>query len=110
MRDAVEKIHRAIDGINDPLTVRLLIARYALLAIERVARTSIKQNPRDQFLRLLVQRELDVVMAFLVHLGDLAEMFVQEFSRFQSGMGGKGKVGHEKVGGERAAKLRAQCQ
>jgi len=37
MRNAVEKIHRAIDRVDNPLAVGFLIARDAFLAVKRVA-------------------------------------------------------------------------
>jgi hypothetical protein len=37
MRDAVVVVHRAVDGIDDPLAVAVRITTHAFLPIERVA-------------------------------------------------------------------------
>src|SRR5690606_4121449 len=58
MGDAVEEIHRAVDGIDDPLAVAVGVAAEAFLAVEGVAGAGAEENVLDELLRLLVEGEL----------------------------------------------------
>ena len=51
MRDAVEEIHRAIDGIDDPLEGAGLVAGDAFLAIDGVIREVLQEQAGDELLR-----------------------------------------------------------
>ena len=96
VRNAIEKIHRAIDRVDDPLPVGVLVASDALLAVERVAGPRAEQDAGDQLLRFLVERQLDVVLRRLVDRGIAAEVLSQKFARGERGIGGKGEICHER--------------
>ena len=67
MGDAIEEIHRAIDGIDDPLSGGILVSGDSFLAIESVSGTSGEEDIGDEILGFFVERELDVVMQRLIH-------------------------------------------
>ena len=47
MRDAIKKINRSIERIDDPLMIALLIANDPLFAVKRVLRKTFEQHIRD---------------------------------------------------------------
>jgi hypothetical protein len=59
--DAVEEVHRAVDGIDDPMEGAGLIAGDAFLAVDGVIGKLIEDHAGDEFLGLDVELELDVV-------------------------------------------------
>lgn len=92
VRDAVEEIHRAIDGVDDPLAVGILVSGDAFLAIDRVVRATEEEDVGDEVLGFLVERELDVVVMSFIDSEGLAEMFAEEFSCFNGGLDGKVEI------------------
>lgn len=86
--DAVEEIHGTIDGIDDPVAVRILVSGNAFFAIERVIGTGGEQDVGDEVLGFLIECELDVVMMRFIDREGLSEMFAEEFSGFHRGAGG----------------------
>lgn len=90
--DAVEEIHCAIDGIDDPLAVGVLVSSDTFLAVERVGGATVEEDVGDEVLGFLVEREFDVVMMCFIDRERLAEMFAQEFSCFKSGLDGQVEI------------------
>ena len=82
MRDAVEEIHGAIDGIDDPVAVGVLVSSDAFLAIECIGGARGEEDAGDQILGFFVEREFDVVMMRFIDREGFAEMFAEEFSGF----------------------------
>ena len=78
MRDRVEVIHGAVDGIDDPLELARLIAGEAFLAIDRVIGKGGEQTRGDQLLRAHVEVELDVVRLEGIDVERPAEVAAQE--------------------------------
>ena len=95
MWNSIEKIYGAIDGIDDPLTVGILISCDALLAVKRVARTGTEQDSGDEVLGLLIECQFDVVIRGFINLHVSAEVQAKEFSRFEGGVGGEFEIGHD---------------
>ena len=87
--DAVEEIDGAIDGIDDPMAVGVLISGYTFLAIERVGGAGSEEDVGDEVLGFLVEREFDIVVMRFIDREGFAEMFAEEFSGFQSGFDGQ---------------------
>ena len=96
MGDAVEVVHGAVDRVDDPLPFGGLVAGDSFLAVERVSRAGVEKDAGDQLLRLLVERELDVVMGRFIDVEWGAEILVQEFAGFFGGVGGECEIGHWK--------------
>ena len=88
VRDAVEEIHRAIDGIDDPLALGILVSGDAFFAVKRIVRASEEENVGDEVLGFLVEREFDVVVMLFIDREGFTEMFAKEFSSFKSGLDG----------------------
>jgi hypothetical protein len=109
MRDAIEKIHCAINGIDDPLAVGFLIASDAFFSIERVTGAGIEQDLGDQVLGSFIELELDIVVRGFIDHRELAEFFVQQFSRFESGMSSECEISHG-IARRRVANVRGKEQ
>ena len=86
--DAVEEIHGAIDGIDDPLARGGLVAGDAFFAVECIGGAGIEQDLGDEILRGFIELQFDVVVGGFIDDGELAEFFAQEFSGFERGVGG----------------------
>ena len=80
MRDAVEIIDGAIERIDHPLKFALLVADDSFFAVERVIREIFQQCMRDQFLRLHIDLEFDVVLLFRVDVARLMKMCAQQIA------------------------------
>jgi len=78
MGEAVEKIHRAINRIDDPLKRTLLIARDPFLAIDGMIGIAPQKNPGDQLLRANIEIQLDVVRFEDIDVELLAKVFFQK--------------------------------
>ena len=91
VRQTVEIIHRAVDGIDDPLPLALLISRDAFLAKNRVVGKLVEQVARDEFLGLDVERELDVMRVEFVHFRRTPKFFPEH----RAGISGSGDCGFE---------------
>ncbi len=78
MRDAVEEVHRAVDGIDDPLVFAVLVAADAFLAVDGVVGIAGEQERLDERLRALVEFELDVVGEVFIDLLLKAEVRAQQ--------------------------------
>jgi hypothetical protein len=68
VRDAVRKIHGAINRIHHPAIFRILVAGIALLAEERNLRESGVQFSFNQLLAAHIEFELDVVRGDFIRL------------------------------------------
>src|SRR4051812_44233187 len=88
VRDAVEVIHRAVDGVDDPLVGAGLVSGDAFLAEDRVLRKAGEQHARDEILRTDVELELDVVRLKRIHLEAAAEVFAEELAGGARGFNG----------------------
>ena len=80
--DAVEEIDGAIDGIDNPVTVGVLISGDTFLAIERVGGAGSEEDVGDEVLGFLVEREFDIVVMRFIDREGFAKMFAEEFSGF----------------------------
>ena len=80
MRDAVEKIHRAIERIDDPLIIARLVADDSFFAIKRVFRKTFEQHLRDQILGLNIDLEFDVVRSRGVDRERLLKMRAEQIA------------------------------
>ena len=94
MGDAVEVVHGAINGIDNPLGVAGLIAGVAFLALDAVVRKSLQQDAGDEFLAADIKVKLDVVLEHLIDHEIGAEIFALEFARSMGGFDGDLEQGH----------------
>ena len=67
MGDAVEVVHRAVDGIDDPLAAGGLVPGDAFLSVKGIARACAEEDGGDEILGFLVEGQLDVVVMGLIH-------------------------------------------
>ena len=92
MRDAHGEIHRAVDGIDDPLDLRIRVAGVigvAFLADAARLGKVIEQDAVDQVLALDIGRELDVVGKGFVDVERMPEGLAESIARgFRGGDGG----------------------
>jgi len=94
MGDAVEEVHGAIDGIDDPLIGAGLIAGEAFLAIDGVIVEVIEDHLGDEGLGLDVELELDVVSLHGIDVEGGAEVGAKKFSGGLGGGDGEIEGGH----------------
>ena len=91
----MKEVHRAIDGIDDPLDFAFRIAqisRIAFLANATAFRVMLEEDLIDQVLALLVSGDFDVVFEFFRDLEFLAESVAKTFA---GGLrGGDGSINH----------------
>ncbi len=80
MRNAVEKIYRPVERIDDPLIVARLVAHDAFLTVKRVLGKTLEQDFRDQILRQNIDLELDVVRGGGVHRERFLEARAEQFA------------------------------
>ena len=92
VRDAVEKIHRPIERVDNPVVIALLIADDALFALKRVLWKTPKQHFADQILRLHIDLELDVVRQRRLHRERLLEARAEQIARGSGRFGGGGEI------------------
>src|ERR1041385_5726934 len=94
VRDAVEKIHRPIERVDNPLVISLLIADDALFAIKGVLWKTPEQHFADQVLRLHIDLELDVVRQRRLHRERLLKVRAEQIARGSGRFGGGGEIMH----------------
>ena len=95
VRDAVEEIDGAVDGVDDPLPRGGLVAGGAFLAEDDVVRASGEDSGFEEDLGFAVEGEFDVVGEFFIDLKIAAEGFFQG----DAGRAGGG-IGELEEGGE----------
>ena len=61
MWDAIEIVHRAVDGIHDPMPVASLVSCEAFFAENGVIGKAGEEHLSDELLRFHIEGELDVV-------------------------------------------------
>ena len=72
--DAVEVVHGAIDGIDDPLPRAGLVPRDAFFAVDGMVGECLEDDVRDEVLALNIEVELDVVLVCGGDVGSRAEV------------------------------------
>ena len=78
MRDRVEEIHGAVDGVDDPLVFARLVACEAFLSIDCVAWMAVENDRFDEGLCALVEFQLDVVSEVFIDGERAAEIGAEE--------------------------------
>jgi hypothetical protein len=94
MRDAVEKVYGAIDGIDDPLMLGGLVAGKSLFAIDGMAGELLKDDPGDEILGLFVESEFQVVGESFIDFFNFVEVCPEKFARFLRGVDCCFEFGH----------------
>ena len=95
VRNVVEKIHRAVDGVDDPLVLGGLVAANALLAVDGVVGVAVEDDRLDEGLRAFVEFELDVVGEVFIDMEGLAEIGAEKSAGGLGGIEGGLQVGVE---------------
>ena len=80
MRNAVEIIYGAVERIDDPLMIALLVAHDSFFAIERVLGKFFQERFGDQFLGAHIDLELDVVRRGRIDAERLLKMVPKQFA------------------------------
>ena len=104
VRDAVEIVHGAVERIDDPLELAVLIAADAFLAKDGVVGEAFQEHLGDEVLGFHVEGKLDVVRGELVHIRVLAKVFAQQPAGGERG--GNGGVEVRGHGGKSREKMR----
>ena len=92
--DAVEEIDGAIDGIDDPLELGVLIAAEAFFAIEGMVGILGSDAGEDEILGLAVELKLEVVVQGFVDRFVLVKVVAKELAHFMGGAEGDFEIGH----------------
>lgn len=92
--DAVEEVDGAIDGVDDPLAVGVLITAEAFFAIEGVVGEVGGDASEDEVLGLAVELELEVVMEGLIDGLVLVEVVAEKLACFLGGAECGFEIGH----------------
>lgn len=94
MGDAVEEVDGAINGIDDPLVIGILVAAEAFFAIEGVVGITGGNAGEDELLGLTVELELEVVVHGFIDRLVLVKVVTKELAHFMGGAKGGFEVGH----------------
>ena len=78
MRDRVEEIHSAVDGVDDPLIFARLVACEAFLSIDCMAGMAVENDRFDEGLCALVEFQLDVVSEVFIDGERASEIGAEE--------------------------------
>ena len=95
VRDVVEKIHRAVDGVDDPLVLGGLVAAKAFLSVNRMVGVAVEDDGFDEGLTALVEFQLDVVGEVFIDMEGLAEIGSEKSAGGLGGVEGGLQVGVE---------------
>src|SRR5260370_21023336 len=79
--DLVKIIHGAIERIDHPLVLARLVADNSLFTVKRVLGKLLEQRLGDEFLRLHVDREFDIVRLGDVHMLGAVKIFAKKIAR-----------------------------